>query len=53
MQAQDASAENRSEKQARAVAALLAQVPPATPDGPSATQWVESDRKKNDPQSLY
>jgi hypothetical protein len=41
------------EKQAHAVAVLLARVPPM-PNSPSgSTQWIESDRNKTDPHGLY
>jgi hypothetical protein len=43
----------RGEKQAQAVAVLLARVPPTPPIPPGSTQWVESDRSKTDPHGLY
>ena len=45
--------EDQGEKQARAVAVLLARVPDTPPESPASTQWVESDRNRTEPHGLY
>jgi hypothetical protein len=44
---------DRSEAMARAVEALLARVPVLPPAPPASTRWVECDRGKTNPLTMY